>query len=148
MGSETNETKIITTEQTSTPSPKGLLDATGRGELSATTIARMLGVATVTDLQLLEGKLDLVATRVQTFATKLDKLSAAMSQVPSGSDLERIDVQISSLKTLLREFMTTGKIAAPASENHSAEDTKKAVKILTSRQKGEDVPAKPEGEEG
>ena len=76
-------------------------------EVSAATVGRMLGLATVSELKLLEGKLDLVSTRMQNMTIRLDKVLTMLSSAPTGSDLERIDVQIASLRTLIKESMVT-----------------------------------------
>ena len=74
-------------------------------EISAATIARMMGLATATDLKLLGSKLDLVLGRVNAVAARMEKVLSAVNQMPTGSDLERIDVQLGSLKTILREAL-------------------------------------------
>ena len=88
------ETKVVQTS-----------GATSRPEVSASTIARMMGLATVNELALLEGKIDLLSTRITAMTAKLDRIAASVNGMPSGSDLERIDVQIGSLKSLIKEAL-------------------------------------------
>ena len=76
-----------------------------RGEITANTLARMMGLATVVDLKLLENKIDLLTTKISNMTVRMEKVSATMSRVPSGADLERIDVQIGALRTMLREVL-------------------------------------------
>ena len=78
-----------------------------RPEISGTAIARMMGVATSTELKLIEGKLDLISGRLNNISVKVDKIISQFNSLPTGSDLERIDVQIGSLKTLIRDLMVT-----------------------------------------
>lgn len=83
-------------------------------EVSAATVGRMLGLATSSELKLLEGKLDLIATKLTNLTVKLEKVISTLSNFPTGSDLERIDVQIGMLRSLITEG-ASGKQAAPAS---------------------------------
>ena len=45
-----------------------------RVEVSAPTIARMMGIATVTELKLLENRIDLLAAKVGGMTAKLDRV--------------------------------------------------------------------------
>jgi len=92
----------------STQEPKKASDAgthSIRGDVSAITIGRMLGLATVSEYQLLQGKVELLSTRVQSMVTKMDKVMKSLSSIPTGTDLERIDVQIGALRTLIRDTL-------------------------------------------
>ena len=75
----------------------------GRGDVSASTIARMMGMATAAEFRVLEGKVDLLSTKFNSITGKIDRSTSALANVATGSDLERIDVQISSLRTALNE---------------------------------------------
>ncbi|RIL11257.1 MAG: hypothetical protein DCC75_02675 [Proteobacteria bacterium] len=81
-------------------------------EMSAATIARLMGVATQSDLRLLEGKVDMILGRMSALYTRMEKAITALSQIPTGSDLERIDVQIGSLKNLIREVLASAVAAS------------------------------------
>lgn len=74
-----------------------------RVEVSAQTIARMMGIASSTDLQLLEGRLDLLASRVSTLMMKVDKVLAGLGTLASTGDIGRLETQIASMKSILRE---------------------------------------------
>jgi hypothetical protein len=74
-----------------------------RVEVSAQTIARMMGIASATDLQLLEGRLDLLASRVSTLMMKVDKVLAGLGTLASTGDIGRLETQIASMKSILRE---------------------------------------------
>lgn len=74
-------------------------------EVSAYAVARMMGVATATDIRILEGKLDLISARVNTIGAKIDRMHTLFQQMPTGSDLERIDVQIGGVKSTLRDLV-------------------------------------------
>ncbi len=88
-------------------SPAGVVGTTsgaaGRMEVSAQTIARMMGIASATDLQLIEGRLDLLTSRVSTLMIKVDKVLAGLGAVASVGDIGRLETQIASVKALLRD---------------------------------------------
>lgn len=86
-------------------------------EISAATVGRMMGLATVTEIHLLESKLDLLGTKVANVTTRLEKVLSILQKAPTGSDMERIDVQIGALRTLVRETLTgvAGEISAQKS---------------------------------
>ena len=74
-----------------------------RMEVSAQTIARMMGIASATDLQLLEGRLDLLATKVSTLMMKVDKVLTGLGTVASAGDIGRLETQIAAVKSMVRE---------------------------------------------
>ena len=78
-------------------------DNAQKAEVSASTIGRMMGLATVSDLKLLDTKMDLVSTKVAGLVVRIEKALTLLNSLPTASDFERIDVQIGSVKTTLRE---------------------------------------------
>ena len=74
-------------------------------DVSAATVTRMLGIATSSDLRLLEGRLDLLTAKMAGMVTKLDRVMALISSVPSAADIDRLEVQIGGLKGLIREVL-------------------------------------------
>jgi len=84
--------------------------------VSAATIGRLMGLATTSELKLLEGKIDLMASKINNMMVRVDRLTVLFNSMPTGADLERIDVQIGALKTLIRDTLTAlaGKDPAPA----------------------------------
>ncbi|WKZ56532.1 MAG: hypothetical protein QY326_07325 [Bdellovibrionota bacterium] len=91
-----------------------VIEERGRGDVSAATIGRMLGLATLTDLTLLEKKVELLVSKINLLVAKMDKIASAIQQVPSGSDLERIDVQIGALKVLIKDVLVAKSVQEPA----------------------------------
>lgn len=77
-----------------------------RGMISAATVAQLMGLATVTDLKLVSSKVDLMMAKVSGMTVRLEKVLTIMNAAPTGSDLERIDVQIGALRGLIREVLT------------------------------------------
>jgi hypothetical protein len=83
----------------------GSSPAAGRVEVSAQTITRMMGIASTTDLKLLEGRLDLLTSKVSSMVLKLDRVLTMLGSVPTPSDIGRIEIQLGSLKSMLREAL-------------------------------------------
>lgn len=72
-------------------------------EVTAATIGRMMGLATVSDLRLLDSKIDLTSAKITGISTKMEKALTMLNSAPTASDLERIEVQIGGLKTTMKE---------------------------------------------
>jgi hypothetical protein len=96
--------------------------ATGsRVEVSAQTIARMMGIASATDLQLLEGRLDLLSSRVSTVMIKVDKVLAGLGTLASTGDISRLETQIASMKSILREAVESIRVAQDGAKSTDRE---------------------------
>jgi hypothetical protein len=80
--------------------------AEGRKEVTAATIGRMLGLVTLSEFKLVESKVDLISTRMNGVLNRMDKIIGILEAAPTGSDLDRIDVQIGALKTILKDALT------------------------------------------
>lgn len=78
-------------------------------ELSAAALGRLMGLATGVEIRMLEGKIDLLTSKLAGMAAKIEKLTQAMSQTPTGADLERIDVQVGSIKAIIRDFVEAAR---------------------------------------
>jgi len=81
-------------------------DSRGRGEISAASLGRMMGIATTSELKVIEQKVDLLTTKLNGLSLKVDKLLSALNNLPSGGDMERIDIQIGGLKNMLKEILS------------------------------------------
>lgn len=79
----------------------------GRPDVSATTLARMMGVATAADLKLIEGKIDLMSSRMTAVTMRSEKILTMLGNMPTGGDLERIDVQIGALRGMIKDLLAT-----------------------------------------
>ncbi len=77
-----------------------------RGEVSASTVARMMGLATVAEVRLMEGKVDLLGTKLNLLQVKIEKVLTLIGNVATGADLERIDVQIGALRQIMRDIVS------------------------------------------
>lgn len=100
----------VTTSATTTPTATAAI-ATGtvtdapRVEVSAATITRMMGIASTTDLRLLEGRVDLLASKVTGLLTKVDRVLSMFGSVPTSSDIGRLELQMGAVKSMLRELL-------------------------------------------
>lgn len=101
-----------------------------RVEVSAQTIARMMGVASSSDLQLLEGRLDLLASRVSTLMIKVDKVLASTSVLASAGDIGRIETQLASIKAIVREFSESVTAAQTNKKSGEKESVAAQSRIL------------------
>ncbi len=107
------ETEVVTSDQRSGKSAEG-----NRTDMPVSAVARLLGVATQTDLTLVEGKVDLLINKLNLMQVRVEKTLTAVGSLASGADLERIDVQIGALRTSIREALSgvPSKAPAPAKE--------------------------------
>lgn len=110
----------------------------GRGEVSAQTIARMMGLTTSSDLNLLDGKLDLLISRIGTVSVRLDKFNTTLQQSPTVNDMERIDVQIGSLRSSMRELLLALKAMVGDTNPEAAALLKKSETSLETTPEGFD----------
>ena len=97
-----------------------------RGELSAQALGRMIGLVTMGDIQILESKVDLLSSKVNQLTVKMEKLFGVVTKAPTGADLERIDIQIGSLKAAILDFI--GKNTTVGTETKQAEGGGNAAK--------------------
>jgi hypothetical protein len=73
--------------------------------VSAGTITRMMGIASIADLRLLEGRIDLLTAKVSGLVTKVDRVVSMLGSGPSASDIDRLEIQIGTLKSLIKEVL-------------------------------------------
>lgn len=99
-------TQVSAVKPTPVVRPGGAPDEQPRGEITAATLGRLMGLATMSELKLLEGKIDLMASKLNNIMVRVDRMIAQCNAIPTGADLERIDVQIGALKTLIRDTLT------------------------------------------
>jgi hypothetical protein len=97
----------------------------GKVEVSAQTVTRMMGIASTTDLKLLEGRVDLLTSKVSSLLMKVDRVLTMFSSVPTPSDIGRLEIQLGSIKSMLREAlesMSASSVAASESRSKDAAD--------------------------
>lgn len=106
------ETKIVAAD----PSQPADAGVGGRGDVSAVTVARMMGLATLGEVKMIESKVELLTTKLGSVQVKLEKIFTVLQGIPSGADLERIDIHIGALKQMLKEFLGDKASGAPEGE--------------------------------
>ena len=74
-----------------------------RTEVSAQTLTRIMGIASVADIQMLEGHLEVVSSKLATLTSKTDKILAALNNVASMADISRLETQVTSIKAGIKE---------------------------------------------
>ena len=115
MDSENPTTPTVEPEQ-----PKG----DSAREISAATIGRMLGLATNSELKLLDGKLDLLLTKINNLTVRLEKMSGSFGSMPTTADIDRLDVQLSTIRGFLKENgagpRDSGATTSPATSSAGA----------------------------
>lgn len=82
-----------------------------RVDVSAATVARMMGIASTSDLRLLEGRVDLLTSKVAAILTKMDRCLSMFGSVPTASDIGRLEVQVAAIKSMMRELLDS--VGAP-----------------------------------
>ncbi len=103
------------------PSVSALSDGP-RVDVSAATVARMMGIASTSDLRVIEGRIDLLTSKVAAILTKVDRCISMFSSIPSASDIGRLEVQIAAVKTMMREVLdSVGSEVGPLKEQSDRE---------------------------
>lgn len=94
-------------------------DTASKTEVSATTVGRMLGLASTRELKIVEGKIDLALSKINNITARMEKALSILAAAPSATDLERVDVQIGSLKVLIKETLAKQLAGRPPEEKNS-----------------------------
>jgi hypothetical protein len=77
---------------------------TPRVEVSAATITRMMGIASANDLRLLEGRLDVLTSKVAGLVAKVERVLSMFNGLPTSSDMDRLELQVGTVKSMVREL--------------------------------------------
>ena len=95
------------------PDPKAASDAhrgvslesseRNRTEVSAQTLTRIMGIASIADIQMLEGHLEVITSKLATLTSKTDKILAALNNVASIADVSRLETQVLSIRASIKE---------------------------------------------
>lgn len=129
-GLEDTEKEVEQAAATPT-SPPASSSSAGRVEVSAQTITRMMGIASTTDLKLLEGRVDLLTSKVSSLLIKVDRVLTMFSAVPTPSDIGRLEIQLGSIKSMVREALEAITAASDApKEKASKESTEEQSRKL------------------
>jgi len=124
-------TKIIEDRGTLVGAGNGLQIPDGpRVDVSAATVARMMGLASTGDLRVIEGRIDVLTSKVGAVLSKVDRCISMFSAVPTASDIGRLEVQLAAVKSMMKELLDA--VGAPiggaqdtADKQASAEQSRK-----------------------
>jgi hypothetical protein len=122
---DTNESDVAKTEDARAAasfSGASAIPDSPRVDVSAATVARMMGIASTSDLRVLEGRIDLLTSKVAAILTKVDRCLSMFSSVPSASDIGRVEVQVAAIKSMMREVLdVVGTEVGPIKERSDRE---------------------------
>lgn len=96
-----------------TPTSLSHMSDSPRVDVSAATVARMMGIASTSDLRVLEGRVDLLTSKVSAILTKMDRCLSMFSSIPTASDIGRLEVQVAAVKSMMKELLDS--VGAPVS---------------------------------
>ena len=96
-----------------------------RVDVSAATVARMMGIASTSDLRVLEGRIDLLTSKVAAILTKMDRCLSMFSSIPTASDIGRLEVQLAAVKSMMKELLDS--VGAPVSGAKGQADRETAL---------------------
>jgi hypothetical protein len=92
----------------------------------------MMGIASTSDLRLLEGRIDLLTAKVSGLMTKVDRVVSMFGSTPSASDIDRLEIQIGTLKGLIKEVLEVISLEADkralANERVAAQDQSRKLR--------------------
>lgn len=102
-------------------------------EMTVPTMIHLLGLPSAAEIRILENKVDALTNEMKMIALKFDRLVSQLDRKNDDSALERIDYQISDVKSLIKKAFPN-VIAASASVGALKEENEEAVApmILTS----------------
>lgn len=95
---------------------------TPRVEVSAATVARMMGIASTSDLRVLEGRIDLLTSKVAAILTKVDRCLSMFTSIPTASDIGRLEVQVAAVKTMMKEILDSAGASLEPSKEQADRD--------------------------
>lgn len=86
---------------------KPLVDAkkAASRDVPISTVVHLLGLPTAQQLSILEGKVDLLNTKLSSVLSKLEKMGTEISAIKADATVGRIDFQINEIKALLKRIV-------------------------------------------
>lgn len=117
------------------------LEPLGKADISASTLVKMMGVASATELKLIEGKLDLLSGRIGNLSIRLERVLTQLANIPAASDFERLESQITLMRSMLKDLVVQKKNDAKIEDNSSKD---KLHAFVDKNRTPADTPAKEE----
>lgn len=108
-----------------------------KSEVSASTVVKMMGLSTSSELKLIEGKIDLLSGRLGNLSIRLERVMNLLNNVPSVSDFERVESQIASLRSMFKEIM----VAQKPTSNQEEKVTKEKLQAYLNKNQSDAAPS-------
>jgi hypothetical protein len=80
----------------------------------------MMGIPTVAELKLLESKIELLSSKLNAITTKMDRISASLGTVPTASDMDRMEIQLGTVKSMTKEIFDLLSRGMPGVDGEAA----------------------------
>jgi hypothetical protein len=64
----------------------------------------MMGIASTNDLRLVEGRVDVLTSKVAALLVRVEKVLSMFNSLPKSADIDRLEVQMSTVKSMIREL--------------------------------------------
>lgn len=112
---------------------RGAASGTTGRDVPVSTVVHLMGLPTAAQLALLEGKIDILTTRVTTVTTKLERIASELSLIKNDATTDRIDFQLNDIRGLLRRLVPKAAAAGevePVPESPRLQSAK--ARILSS----------------
>lgn len=71
-------------------------------DVPVSALVHLLGLPTSAEIQVIESKLDILSSRISAIASKVDRLSQQVGTLANEFYIDRIDFQISEIRTLMK----------------------------------------------
>ena len=125
-GMEVTEDEINTEDETvaleETKKPSSFLSSrTSIGssrELTVSSLVHLMGLPTGLQIGVLDTKLDLVAAKLSTVQAKLEKIQTQMELLTTESPLERIEFQLTEVRSVMKKFFPLAFQSSPVSQEN------------------------------
>ncbi|MCB9029643.1 MAG: hypothetical protein H6619_01215 [Deltaproteobacteria bacterium] len=97
-------------------------------EVSISAVVKMMGLATSTEVKLLEGKFDLVLSRLNSMTMRLERLMQDLGDLPSGGDFERLEAQFVVLRGHIKNTLDNFSTGSDDDVDQEEEASKAKIK--------------------
>ena len=102
-------------------------------EMSLSTLVRLLGLSTNSQVSLLETQVEALTTKVATILLKLDRIALDLGAIKGDAAVDRIDFQITEIRALLKRVVPAAAASGEIeTKSTTSKSTSSRAKILTS----------------
>lgn len=86
-------------------------------ELTISSLVHLMGLPTGTQVGVIDTKLDLIAAKLTTLQSKLDRLQSQLDLVTTNSPMERIEFQLTEVRSIMKKFFPNAFNSTSNSDN-------------------------------